>query len=154
MTSSSLKLFDAWSVFIKVYIWGRTDKQCLAVRVFYLSPCSIDVDGTMTVDWNEWREHFLFNPATNLQEIIRYWKHSTVRGGDDSQQTGVPLMSITLWIKLTLHLISRPFSSWESPCQYGDGNIGAKTLHATQIKNNLVKVLKLVDSFWNNWNPF
>lgn len=40
--------------------------------------CSIDVDGTMTVDWNEWREHFLFNPATNLQEIIRYWKHSTV----------------------------------------------------------------------------
>ncbi|XP_010776298.1 calcium-binding mitochondrial carrier protein SCaMC-1-like [Notothenia coriiceps] len=39
---------------------------------------SIDVDGTMTLDWNEWREHFLFNPATNLQEIIRYWKHSTV----------------------------------------------------------------------------
>lgn len=33
----------------------------------------------MTVDWNEWREHFLFNPATNLQEIVRYWKHSTVR---------------------------------------------------------------------------
>ncbi|KAK1896495.1 Calcium-binding mitochondrial carrier protein SCaMC-1 [Dissostichus eleginoides] len=35
---------------------------------------SIDVDGTMTLDWNEWREHFLFNTATNLQEIIRYWK--------------------------------------------------------------------------------
>lgn len=32
----------------------------------------------MTVDWNEWREHFLFNPATNLEEIIRYWKHSSV----------------------------------------------------------------------------
>lgn len=46
---------------------------------------SIDVDGTMTVDWNEWMEHFLFNPVTNLQEIIRYWKHSTVRGGDYSQ---------------------------------------------------------------------
>uniref|UniRef100_A0A3B1KE33 EF-hand domain-containing protein n=1 Tax=Astyanax mexicanus TaxID=7994 RepID=A0A3B1KE33_ASTMX len=39
---------------------------------------SIDVDGTMTVDWNEWREHFLFNPATDLEEIIRYWKHSSV----------------------------------------------------------------------------
>ncbi|KAI1891489.1 hypothetical protein AGOR_G00144340 [Albula goreensis] len=45
---------------------------------------SIDVDGTMTVDWNEWREHFLFNPATNLQEIIRYWKHSTVLDIGDS----------------------------------------------------------------------
>lgn len=45
---------------------------------------SIDVDGTMSVDWNEWREHFLFNPATNLQEIIRYWKHSTVLDIGDS----------------------------------------------------------------------
>lgn len=49
---------------------------------FILSVCSIDVDGTMTLDWNEWREHFLFNPATNLQEIIRYWKHSTVKTDD------------------------------------------------------------------------
>uniref|UniRef100_A0A672R3Q4 Calcium-binding mitochondrial carrier protein SCaMC-1 n=1 Tax=Sinocyclocheilus grahami TaxID=75366 RepID=A0A672R3Q4_SINGR len=45
---------------------------------------SIDADGTMSVDWNEWREHFLFNPADNLQEIIRYWKHSTVLDIGDS----------------------------------------------------------------------
>ncbi|KAL7397708.1 hypothetical protein ABVT39_026899 [Epinephelus coioides] len=45
---------------------------------------SIDVDGTMSLDWNEWREHFLFNPATNLQEIIRYWKHSSVLDIGDS----------------------------------------------------------------------
>uniref|UniRef100_A0A8C4EGC0 EF-hand domain-containing protein n=1 Tax=Dicentrarchus labrax TaxID=13489 RepID=A0A8C4EGC0_DICLA len=45
---------------------------------------SIDMDGTMTVDWNEWREHFLFNTATSLQEIIRYWKHSTVLDIGDS----------------------------------------------------------------------
>lgn len=32
----------------------------------------------MTVDWNEWRDHFMFNPATDIEEIIRYWKHSTV----------------------------------------------------------------------------
>lgn len=49
---------------------------------------SIDVDGTMTVDWNEWRAHFLFNPATNLQEIIRYWKHSTVSGGGEGRVYG------------------------------------------------------------------
>ncbi|XP_017275856.1 calcium-binding mitochondrial carrier protein SCaMC-1 [Kryptolebias marmoratus] len=45
---------------------------------------SIDVNGTMTVDWNEWRDHFLFNPATSLQEIIRYWKHSSVLDIGDS----------------------------------------------------------------------
>ncbi|MGH0156398.1 UNVERIFIED_CONTAM: hypothetical protein FKN15_057158 [Acipenser sinensis] len=38
---------------------------------------SIDADGTMTVDWNEWRAHFLLNPATNIEEIIRFWKKSS-----------------------------------------------------------------------------
>ncbi|XP_067109865.1 mitochondrial adenyl nucleotide antiporter SLC25A24-like [Osmerus mordax] len=45
---------------------------------------SMDVDGTMMVDWNEWREHFLFNPAHNLEEIIRFWKHSSVLDIGDS----------------------------------------------------------------------
>lgn len=40
----------------------------------------MDIDGTMMVDWNEWREHFLLHPAQNLEEIVRYWKHSTVQG--------------------------------------------------------------------------
>ncbi|XP_042854025.1 calcium-binding mitochondrial carrier protein SCaMC-1 isoform X2 [Panthera tigris] len=31
----------------------------------------------MTVDWNEWRDYFLFNPVTDIEEIIRFWKHST-----------------------------------------------------------------------------
>ncbi|XP_059504197.1 mitochondrial adenyl nucleotide antiporter SLC25A24-like [Stegostoma tigrinum] len=45
---------------------------------------SMDEDRTMTVDWNEWRDHFLFNPATNIQEIVHYWKHSTVLDIGDS----------------------------------------------------------------------
>ncbi|XP_056453668.1 mitochondrial adenyl nucleotide antiporter SLC25A24-like [Gadus chalcogrammus] len=45
---------------------------------------SMDIDGTMMVDWNEWREHFLFNPAHNLDDIIHYWKHSSVLDIGDS----------------------------------------------------------------------
>ncbi|XP_051929413.1 calcium-binding mitochondrial carrier protein SCaMC-1 [Hippocampus zosterae] len=45
---------------------------------------SMDGDGTMTVDWNEWREHFLLTTATNLEEIVRYWKHTTVLDIGDS----------------------------------------------------------------------
>uniref|UniRef100_A0A665T4Y1 Calcium-binding mitochondrial carrier protein SCaMC-1-like n=1 Tax=Echeneis naucrates TaxID=173247 RepID=A0A665T4Y1_ECHNA len=44
----------------------------------------MDIDGSMMVDWNEWREHFLLYPAHNLEEIIRYWKHSSVLDIGDS----------------------------------------------------------------------
>uniref|UniRef100_A0A673WUX5 Calcium-binding mitochondrial carrier protein SCaMC-3-like n=1 Tax=Salmo trutta TaxID=8032 RepID=A0A673WUX5_SALTR len=37
---------------------------------------SIDRDGNMTIDWDEWRDHFLFNPIHSLEDISRYWKHS------------------------------------------------------------------------------
>ncbi|XP_002715499.1 mitochondrial adenyl nucleotide antiporter SLC25A24 isoform X2 [Oryctolagus cuniculus] len=38
---------------------------------------SIDADGTMTIDWDEWRDYFLLHPASNINEIIRFWKRST-----------------------------------------------------------------------------
>lgn len=38
---------------------------------------SIDSDGTMTVDWDEWRDYFLLNPVTDIEDIIRFWKGST-----------------------------------------------------------------------------
>ncbi|CAL9703646.1 unnamed protein product [Knipowitschia caucasica] len=37
---------------------------------------SMDRDGTGTIDWTQWREHFLFNPLHNMEEILVHWKHS------------------------------------------------------------------------------
>uniref|UniRef100_A0AAY4B4Y7 EF-hand domain-containing protein n=1 Tax=Denticeps clupeoides TaxID=299321 RepID=A0AAY4B4Y7_9TELE len=49
---------------------------------------SIDKDGTMTIDWNEWRDHFLFNPLHNMEEIGHYWKHALML--DIGEQLTVP----------------------------------------------------------------
>uniref|UniRef100_A0A286XXT4 Mitochondrial adenyl nucleotide antiporter SLC25A24 n=1 Tax=Cavia porcellus TaxID=10141 RepID=A0A286XXT4_CAVPO len=39
---------------------------------------SMDSDGTLTIDWDEWRDYFLLHPASNIKEIIRFWKRSTI----------------------------------------------------------------------------
>ncbi|KAI2666206.1 Calcium-binding mitochondrial carrier protein SCaMC-3 [Labeo rohita] len=49
---------------------------------------SIDRDGTMTIDWNEWRDHFLFNPLHNMEDIAHHWKHSLML--DIGEQLTVP----------------------------------------------------------------
>lgn len=48
----------------------------LFYSVFFIF--SMDRDGTMTINWNEWRDHFLFNPFHNMEEIAHFWKHSLV----------------------------------------------------------------------------
>ncbi|XP_063787123.1 mitochondrial adenyl nucleotide antiporter SLC25A23-like [Pseudophryne corroboree] len=39
---------------------------------------SMDRDGTLTIDWLEWRDHFLLNPLHNMEDVVTYWKHSSV----------------------------------------------------------------------------
>ncbi|KAE8620159.1 hypothetical protein XENTR_v10010124 [Xenopus tropicalis] len=39
---------------------------------------SMDRDGTLTIDWLEWRDHFLLNPLHNMEDVITYWKHSSM----------------------------------------------------------------------------
>ncbi|XP_036874057.1 mitochondrial adenyl nucleotide antiporter SLC25A23 isoform X2 [Manis javanica] len=39
---------------------------------------SMDRDGTMTIDWQEWRDHFLLHSLENMEDVLHFWKHSTV----------------------------------------------------------------------------
>ncbi|KAM5294625.1 mitochondrial adenyl nucleotide antiporter SLC25A24-like [Glossophaga mutica] len=39
---------------------------------------SIDSDGTMTIDWDEWKYYFLLHPATSINEIAGFWKRSSI----------------------------------------------------------------------------
>lgn len=39
----------------------------------------MDRDGTLKIDWNEWREYLLLSPTGSIQDILHYWRHSSVR---------------------------------------------------------------------------
>lgn len=38
----------------------------------------MDKDGTLKIDWDEWREYLLLHPSQSIHDIIAYWRHSTV----------------------------------------------------------------------------
>ncbi|XP_046845149.1 calcium-binding mitochondrial carrier protein SCaMC-2-like [Xenia sp. Carnegie-2017] len=43
----------------------------------YLLKC-MDKDGSMKIDWNEWREYHLLNPSGHsVHDIIQFWRHSS-----------------------------------------------------------------------------
>ncbi|XP_029286459.1 calcium-binding mitochondrial carrier protein SCaMC-1-like isoform X3 [Cottoperca gobio] len=48
----------------------------------------MDKDGTMTIDWSEWRDFFLFKPLTNMEDVARYWKRSMML--DIGEQLTIP----------------------------------------------------------------
>lgn len=35
----------------------------------------------MTIDWQEWRDHFLLHSLENVEDVLYFWKHSTVSWG-------------------------------------------------------------------------
>lgn len=49
---------------------------------------SMDKDGTMTIDWNEWRDYFLFNSVSSMEDVARCWKRSVML--DIGEQLTVP----------------------------------------------------------------
>ncbi|EHB16415.1 Calcium-binding mitochondrial carrier protein SCaMC-3, partial [Heterocephalus glaber] len=53
---------------------------------------SMDRDGTMTIDWQEWRDHFLLHSLENVEDVLYFWKHSTV----SSESPGSNALSLGL----------------------------------------------------------
>ena len=40
----------------------------------------MDTDGSLKIDWDEWREYHLLNPSGHsMHDIIQFWRHSSVR---------------------------------------------------------------------------
>ena len=39
----------------------------------------MDKDGSLTLDWDEWRNFFELYPSESLEDMIMYWRQSLVR---------------------------------------------------------------------------
>ncbi|XP_062965394.1 mitochondrial adenyl nucleotide antiporter SLC25A23 isoform X3 [Cynocephalus volans] len=52
--------------------------QALSLCPLHHPHPSMDRDGTMTIDWQEWRDHFLLHSLENVEDVLYFWKHSTV----------------------------------------------------------------------------
>lgn len=38
----------------------------------------MDKDGSLEISFEEWRDFLLYCPFTDLHDLIKYWRHSTV----------------------------------------------------------------------------
>ena len=38
----------------------------------------MDFDGNLTISYDEWRDFLMLAPSTDLTELLKYWRHSTV----------------------------------------------------------------------------
>ncbi|XP_045202786.2 calcium-binding mitochondrial carrier protein SCaMC-2-like isoform X2 [Mercenaria mercenaria] len=38
----------------------------------------MDRDGTLAIDYGEWRDFLILSPSNNLHDILHYWRHSTI----------------------------------------------------------------------------
>ncbi|XP_059155487.1 calcium-binding mitochondrial carrier protein SCaMC-2-like [Physella acuta] len=38
----------------------------------------MDKDGTLKIDWNEWREYLILTPSQSIHDILHYWRHSSI----------------------------------------------------------------------------
>lgn len=45
-------------------------------------PTRMDKDGSLNISFNEWRDFMLLAPSTDIHDLIKFWRHSTVSRGN------------------------------------------------------------------------
>ncbi|XP_035888171.1 calcium-binding mitochondrial carrier protein SCaMC-3 isoform X6 [Phyllostomus discolor] len=78
VTSMSLRSSRVSELWAFLSPWSRQRKFYTASGTDSVPPLSMDRDGTMTIDWQEWRDHFLLHSLENVEDVLYFWKHSTV----------------------------------------------------------------------------
>ena len=43
-------------------------------------PSRMDKDGSLSVDWDEWRQFFQLYPKEDLESMVQFWRQSLVSG--------------------------------------------------------------------------
>jgi len=43
----------------------------------------MDKDGSLNISFNEWRDFMLLAPSTDIHDLIKFWRHSTVSSKTD-----------------------------------------------------------------------
>ena len=54
---------------------------CYADRCLIDDGCvcdRMDKDGTLKIDWEEWRNYLLLSATANLHDMLHYWRHASV----------------------------------------------------------------------------
>lgn len=38
----------------------------------------MDVDGSLNISYDEWRDFLMLAPSTDIRDLLKFWRHSTV----------------------------------------------------------------------------
>ena len=68
-------------MFLSIYqtMMAQPLELVIDLLLFFHFLFSMDKDGSLKVDWNEWRNYLLLHPSSDLRDIYTYWKHASVR---------------------------------------------------------------------------
>lgn len=58
-------------------LYSEPGSLCLLLFVAFMA-IRIDKDGSLSIDWQEWRDFFNLYPADTLDEMLRFWRQSCV----------------------------------------------------------------------------